>query len=215
MNEEYESNAFSDKEPENNKQEPVDVPAEKTSAPVKVHKRSAFQQAIDNFVADDLKKVRDYIIWDVLIPAAKSALSNIIKTSTDMIIYGSTKEANRARGGSKPKYRDYYASDYPREDAPARKETRRGYSYDEVIFSSYEDAQDVYKILVDILGRYHWVRIADFYQACIEVLGDGIKLNATYTDSWWGWDERDFESVGTIPYQDGWVIRFPSPQNRR
>ena len=74
---------------------------------VKVKKKSGVQKAADMFIAEDMAKVKEFVINDVLVPSIKEALSSIVKNGIDIILYG---EPGRSKNGTrvdKVSFRNY------------------------------------------------------------------------------------------------------------
>ena len=55
---------------------------------VKTKKKSGITKFTDVFISEDVSSVKSYIIGEVLIPAMKKALSDIVTNGIDMILYG-------------------------------------------------------------------------------------------------------------------------------
>ena len=56
----------------------------------------------DIFISEDASNVKSYIIMDVLVPAIKKAVSDIVTDGISMILYGGTG-GNRSKGSSSGK----------------------------------------------------------------------------------------------------------------
>lgn len=61
------------------------------SGKARVKKKSGISKLKDNLISEDVDNVKSYAITDVLIPAAKKAISDIVTNGIDMILYGETK----------------------------------------------------------------------------------------------------------------------------
>ena len=72
------------------------------------------RKLMDMFISDDAANVKNYVIMDVLIPSIKNAISDIIKSSVDMIFGTSTSTTRKSSGGNRVSYRSYY--DDPRDN---------------------------------------------------------------------------------------------------
>jgi len=100
MAENYKGNSHKEKEQEEKKVERV--------AKGKVKKRSEVKKMADVFMAEDVTSVKDYIIMDVLLPAAKKAISDMVTSGIDMILYGETRSHGKDRDrGSRVSYTKY------------------------------------------------------------------------------------------------------------
>ena len=75
--------------------------------PVKTKKKSEATKFVETFISEDVHKVKEYIWLDVLVPAVKKAISDIIKNGIDMLLYGSTGRSRDSIAG-KISYSGYY-----------------------------------------------------------------------------------------------------------
>lgn len=202
----YKSNSYKDKKERSVEPRPItnDIPETKVSRlapkePVKVRKRSGLSRSFDEFVRDDLNKVKEFAITDVIVPAIKKSISDIFKTGIDMILYhGETgSSSKRYPYSSKVSYRSYYDS------APARRtsysDRRNAYYCDERIFDTRGEAEAKLAQLDDIMARYHLVRVADY----CEIVG----ITGNYTDNDYGW--TDLRTAEVVRVLEGYIIRMP------
>jgi hypothetical protein len=202
----YKSNSYKDKKECSAEPRPItnDISETKVSRlapkePVKVRKRSGLSRSFDEFVRDDLNKVKEFAITDVIVPAIKKSISDIFKTGIDMILYhGETGSSSRRYpDSSKVSYRSYYDS------APARRtsysDRRNAYYCDERIFDSRGEAEAKLAQLDDIMARYHLVRVADY----CEIVG----ITGNYTDNDYGW--TDLRTAEVVRVREGYIIRMP------
>ena len=158
----------------------------------KVKKKSKF---LDIIFSEDFDSVKDYIIFDVVIPNAKKILSEIVTKGSDMLLYGearSTKNSN----ASKVSYRSYYNSETPQKTRTSR------YSFDDILLDSRGEAEEVLFRMEEILDIYGIVSVADFYE--LVGVNDG-----TYTDNNYGW--TDLRTAKVVRMYDGYMIKFPRP----
>ena len=103
----YGDNTFKKREEQSKFQDATEKRATKViNGNVALSKKNGVRKFFDSLIYDDLPKVKDYIFTDVLVPSIKKALSDIIKTGSDLILYG---DANKSRAsnmpGSKVSYR--------------------------------------------------------------------------------------------------------------
>ena len=161
------------------------------SGAVRTKKRSMLR---DSFISEDVNNVKSYIILDVLIPAAKKAISDIIVNGADMFLYGETGHTKK-NGSSKVSYRSYY--DRPSE----RRDTRSisGYRYNDIVLDNRGEAEDVLMRMDDLIASYGVVSVADLY--------DLVGENCNYTDNNYGW--TDIRSASVVRVRDGYLIKLP------
>ena len=135
---------------------------------------------------DHMSQVGTYILWDVLIPAAKSTISDIISNGIEMVLYG---EPGTKRKGRLHRDRDRsyvsYNSMFDRQSRKSRQQERssgRGRSrhqFDDIIIESKPEAEEVLTVLVEAIELYDTCAVADLYEA--------VGLPTDFTDHKWGW----------------------------
>lgn len=206
---EYKSNSYKSKAQTTGDIVADDIPTTKIAsvapkAPVKVRKKSGLKKIADDFIRDDLLKVKDFAINDVLIPAIKKSISDIFKTGIDMMLYhGDTGNRGRYSDNSRVSYRSYY------DNGPSRRRTEtyssRNHDYrdspdiQERIFETRGEAEAVLDNLYRMMARYHIVSVADYL--------DETGVTGTYVDRDWGWS--DISSARVERDRDGYYIRMP------
>lgn len=62
---------------------------------VKRKKKSEVSKFKDVFISEDVSNVKSYIFLDVLVPAIKKAVSDIVKDGVDMMLYGDKRSGSR------------------------------------------------------------------------------------------------------------------------
>ena len=171
-------------------------------AKAKTKKKSEVKKFADVFIAEDITSVKDYIVNDVLIPAAKKAISDIVTNGIDMILYGEARGKDRrsSSGGSRVSYTKYYDRDRDRDRDYDRNRTRRSvYDYDDIILDTRGEAEDVLNRMDDLIDAYGVVSVADLY--------DLVGVQGNYTDNKYGWTNlRNAEVRRT---RDGYLIKLP------
>ena len=192
MADEYKSNSHKSKEVDERKKVGKVVKGK-----VKTKKKSGANKVADVFITEDISNVKDYIIYDVLLPAAKKTISEIVSNGIDMILYGETKSKSRSRG-SKVSYSKYYED---RDDDYRRTSRRRavGYDYEDVILESRREAEEVLNRMEDLIDTYGVVSVADLY--------DLVGISGNYTDNKYGW--TNLRSAGVERTRDGYLIYLP------
>ncbi|HHU80006.1 MAG TPA: hypothetical protein GXZ35_01555 [Acholeplasmataceae bacterium] len=162
---------------------------------VKSKKKSEIQKFTDVFISEDVNNVKSYILLEVLVPAIKKAISDIVTNGIDMILYGETGKTKSNTAASKVSYRSYYDS---RRDYSAVR-TRTGYNYDDIIFDNRGEAEDVLTRMDELISTYGLVSVADLY--------DLVGVTGNYTDNKYGW--TDIRSASVVRVRDGYMIKLP------
>lgn len=195
--EEYVSNSHKSKEANKEKEKKVE---RVVTGEVRRKKKSEIRKFTDVFVSEDVSNVKSYILMDVLVPAIKKAVSDIVTNGIDMILYGETgRSQKRSSGASKVSYRSYYDKERDRRDyGPSR--ARTGYDFDECILDNRGEADEVLSQMDDLIDRYGTVSVADYYEL--------IGIRGNYTDNNYGW--TNIRSATVVRARDGgYVIKLP------
>lgn len=168
-------------------------------SPVKT-KKNEVRKIADIFISEDISNVKNYIFMDVLVPAIKKAIYDIVTNGIDMFLYGGTGKGKSSPSGSKVSYRNYYDqknnNDYRRSE-PAR--SHNGFEYDDIVFSNRGEAEAVKEQMQAAIGRYGFVTVADLY--------DMADLPAPYTSQKYGW--MDVSGAEAKRERDGYVLKLP------
>lgn len=162
---------------------------------VKVRKKSHLKEAL---ISEDASNIKSYIVIDVLIPAIKKAISDIVKNGIEMLLYGDSGRRNgQLSPSSSVSYRDYY----DRRDDRYRPNPsqRQGRSIDDLVIESRGEAEEVLTRMDELLETYKMVTVADFY--------DLVGVTCDYTDNNYGW--TSLRSAEVVRVRDGYIIKLP------
>ncbi|MGN1370915.1 MAG: hypothetical protein ACI4XM_01345 [Candidatus Coprovivens sp.] len=192
MSQEYKSNSHKSKENEEKKK--VDKVVQ---GKVKAKKKSGVTKFADVFISEDASNVKNYIVMEVLIPAMKKALSDIVTNGIDMILYGETGVSKKRSSASRISYTNYY--DRRDERSSRLTSIRGGYSYDDIILDNRGEAEDVLARMDELIDTYGIVSVADLY--------DLVGITGNYTDNKYGW--TDIRSAQVVRVRDGYMIKLP------
>ncbi len=168
------------------------------SGTVKSKKKSEIQKFTDVFISEDVNNVKSYILLEVLVPAIKKAISDIVTNGIDMILYGGTGRTKSNSTASKISYRSYYDGGNYRRDYSASR-TKTGYNYDDIILDNRGEAEDVLSRMDELISTYGLVSVADLY--------DLVGITGNYTDNKYGW--TDIRSAQPIRVRDGYMLKLP------
>ena len=167
----------------------------------KVKKKGATRKFTDAFISEDASNVKSYIFSDVLVPAAKKLVSDIVKDGIEMILYGST--------GSRDKRYSTFRGDYVSYDKYSRRgderryreerSSRNGYSYDDIVLETKGDAEAVLDRLSELIDTYGQATVLDLY--------DIVGITGRYTDDKYGW--MSIRNADSVRVRDGYLLRLP------
>lgn len=151
----------------------------------------------DVFISEDAANVKSYVFMDVLVPAIKKAVTDIVTDGVHMIMYGNT--GRKGSSGSRTTYVSY--RDYSSRDRRDDSRRSRMYHYDEIIFESRGDADYVLDQMFEILESYDIVSVADLY----DLAGESCE----HTANRYGW--TNLRNAEVVRVRDGYVIKLPKP----
>ena len=169
------------------------------NSPVKT-KRNDVRKLADIFISEDISNVKNYIFMDVLVPAIKKAIYDIVTNGIDMFLYGGSGKCRNSQPGAKVSYRNYYeqknnggyrASDNVRHS--------NAFDYDDIIFNNRGEAEAALQQMKDIVARYGVVTVNDLYEM--------TPLSAPYTSQKYGW--MDVSNVDIVRVRDGYILKLP------
>lgn len=161
-------------------------------------KEGFFSKMFRGLISEDAKDVKSYVFGDVLIPAIKKAISDIVSDGIDIILYGESSGKKRRTPAERVSYRSYYDrnSDY-RRPSPIYSD----YSYDNIILETRGEAEEVLARMDELIDTYKLVSVAD--------LKDLVGITGNYTDNRYGW--TSIRSAEVVRVRDGYTIKMPRP----
>ena len=191
----YQGNSHKSKEEASREVAPAKK--EQQVAAGKPRRKNEVRKLADAFITEDVHSVKDYIIQEVLLPAAKKAISEMVSSGIDMLLYGEAKSKNRSRNESRVSYTKYYERerDYER----GARTRSRGYDYDDIILDTRREAEEVLDRMLDLIDNYGMVSVADLY--------DLVGINGSYTDNKYGWTHLRSAVVQRV--RDGYLLKLP------
>lgn len=166
----------------------------------KTRKKDGVQKFADVFIAEDANNVKSYIMMEVIVPAVKKAISDIVTTGIDMILYGEAGRSRKNNSTSKVSYRNYYDRDSERVRAGSANTRRGGLDYDDILFDTRGDAEAVLDAMNDIISQYGTVSVSDFYDLA-RVPNDNFTMNR------YGW--TNIGGATAVRVRDGYILKLP------
>jgi len=189
----------------------AESPADKKVEPVvtgdvKRRKKPLGKRFHETFLGGDARGAAQYVVFNVLIPAAKEMLVEAGAKGVERLVYGeSTRMRTPSRSANTPGHFAYNrvgTSDRP----PAAQISRRArarHDFDEIVIETRGEAEEVLERMYDLLSRYESVSVADLY----ELTG----VQSAHTDQKWGWTDLRGSGLDRTR-QGGYVINLPEPQ---
>lgn len=169
------------------------------TTPVNEKKPSFFQ----TFIAKDLMDIKDYVIYDLVIPKIKET----VLEGLNMMFWGDSRPRSSGSSGGVRIYRSNGTTDYAsigssnKPVQPIR--SRRSDVLENVVIGNSDEAVQVLDELVWHLDRYGKVKLSVYYQM--------VGITPSTTDEKWGWTNLD--GVKVIPTSGGYYLNLPRPES--
>lgn len=176
----------------------------------KVAKKGYGRKFADVFFGEEVVDVKGYILQDVLIPAIKDTISDVVTGGIEMLLFGERRGrgGRKQNGGSYTSYSSYYGGANSR-NAGRSNETRSTgrnngrYSIEDIILESRGEAEEVLDNMIDAIKDYGMVSVADMY--------DMVGITGAFTDNSWGWFDLSSATVRRV--RDGYLLVLPRVQS--
>ena len=190
--EEYKSNSHRSKELTKNE------PVKKVVKPIAKATTKKKNKLAETFISEDASNIKSYILMDVLEPAIKKAVIDIVTDGISMLFYGDTSHGNR-RSSTSASYISYnrYSDRDRRDDRTSYGRSR--YSYDDIILQSRGEAEEVLDRMSEMIDTYGIVSVADMY--------DLVGIATNYTDNKYGW--TNLRNAEPIRVSNGYMLKLP------
>lgn len=175
-----------------------------TSAEPIRRKKGLGKQFRSTFLGGDAKSAMQYVVFGVLIPAAKDALADAGAQGIERLIFGESRSKRRTARPSGPDgyvgYNKISSTTRPRPELSRR--ARSTHDFDEIVLTSRTEAEEVIDQLFDIVARYNSVSVSDLYALV------GVRSN--HVDQKWGW--TDLRGAGVARVRNGFLLDLPEPE---
>lgn len=152
---------------------------------------------------NNTKDAGTYILWDVLVPALKETIIDMVINGIELVVNGRPKTGSnltRDRGKTIVSYSGFYNKRDSVSGRTSLKNTSR-YQFDELVFETRQDAEEVLSGLVSMIEDYGAVSVSDFYSM--------IEYPGEFTDVKYGWD--NLARAAVIRVRGGYILDLPKP----
>lgn len=193
--EEYKSNSYKSKE----ETKPAKKVEKVVTGAVKTKKKSEIRKFTDIFISEDVGSVKSYIFTDVLVPAIKKAIYDVVTNGIDMILYSGSGEHSKKRSTVSRVSYDQCSKKVDRRDYSSNR-SRTTLDYDDILFDNRGDAEVVLSTMEEMIDRYGFVSVGDLYDLA-EISTSNYMVNK------YGW--ADIHSATVVHTRDGYMIKLP------
>lgn len=166
---------------------------------VKTKKRSGIKKLSDVFISDDVNNIKNYIFMDVLVPATKKAISEVVTSGIDMLLYGETGRSSKRGSGNKISYSSYYDRDRRDSRTVSGNRYSNRFDIDEIILETRAEAEEVLMQMDQLIDNYKMVSVADLY--------DLVGMSCDYTAQKYGW--TNIRNAEVVRVRDGYRLKLP------
>lgn len=181
-----------------------------TSADAVRRKRPLGKQFSRTFIGGDARTAFEYMVVNVLVPAAKEAIVEAASSGFEKLIYGDTRPKRNRMGGPSSGPLGYVSYNRqpnrepvgPPQPRMLSQRARTRHDFDDIVISSRQEAEEVIDRLFDLISKYNSATVADLY----ELTG----LQSSHTDHKWGWTDLRGATVGRVR-GGGYLLELPEP----
>lgn len=163
------------------------------------------RKVAETFAGDDVQSVGNYILFDVVLPAAKAMISDAASQGVERLLFGDS--ARSAKPGNRSGYTSYnrmYSGGASTASKPREisRRARTNHEFDEVILTTRGEAEEVLERLGDLVDEYDSATVSDLY--------DLVGITGSFTDDKWGW--TDLRTAGVSRVREGYLLSLPRTQ---
>jgi len=174
-------------------------------------KPNILKRTARSMVADDVQNVGDFVVTDILVPALRNLIYDVIVGGAGRTIFGS---AGARRPGVNPGLfgtaqnlkTAYHAASNPAAASPAAsqgmsKQAQARFDFTEISLSDHSEAITIIEMLKMRVVEYGTASVADLY--------DLLGHTGAFTDQNWGWN--DLSNARVHQNRSGFVLDLPHP----
>lgn len=168
----------------------------------------------ETFVGGDAKSVGGYVLFEVLVPALKDTIADIVSQGAERMLFGDVRSSSRRTGfrtGNPTGHVSYnrysssapWSRNRPEESRPRpTTRTRGSHDFDQIILATRGEAEEVIDRLFDLIAKYEQATVNDLYEL--------VGISGSFTDERWGW--TDIRGAGVSRISNGYLLDLPRPE---
>lgn len=204
----YSSNSKSSKK-DNEVERPV--PAQVVTGGVVERKKTLGRKFREQFAGDDAQTVGQYLLFDVVLPATKNLIFDMLTEGAKRMLFGGSRPMAGGMAsviGNRTNYSAYSAgrqNTIIAPGSPASKEMtpqqRAMHDFSGVILESRGEAEEIIEVLSNLIDQYTTATVNDFY-AC-------IGQTPEFTAVKYGW--KSMAQAEVRHTREGYLLQLPRP----
>lgn len=163
-------------------------------------KQSPASRVIHSFIADDAGGIWQFVLTEVVLPAARNLIFDTGKAALERALFGDARPASSTGFGRRFNYGNVTrtATD-PR--PPVSRQARTNMDFRDIVLSSRADAENVLDSLRGLIVEYGVASISDLYGF--------VGMTADFTDDLRGWEDLRTASIRIV--SGGHMLVLPRP----
>lgn len=171
-------------------------------------KKPLGRQIAETFTGDGFQTVGHYVLFEIMIPAAKDMLFDVITGGAAHSLFGdnSGRRSNVVRRAGQAVTNQYWSSTKNQNDRvplPARAiPAQSRYNFDDIVIDDRGKAEEVIDQLVLLIEEYEVARVQDLFEL--------VGITGHYTDQAWGW--TDLRTASVTRTKEGYLLNLPKPK---
>lgn len=171
-------------------------------------KKGWWRRFADSWVGDESRSVGEWIIQDVIVPAFKNTLVEVVGGGIEMAVFGERKGYNNKNryGHNRTSYGSYYNDKKKSHSRNFSHQDRSRHNFDDIVLDTRGEAEMVIDNLRAIIDEY------DDGQATVADLLDSVGITPSYTDEKWGWTDLRHVRAPSMVRGGGYVLNLPPTQ---
>lgn len=173
-------------------------------------KKPLGKKLTETFTGEDARSVGHYLVFDVLVPATKTLIFDLISQGTERTLFGTTSGARpRGAGARRVQYDRMYSGNTRSElDRPGgvrnmSSRARATHDFDEIVIEDRGEADEILERLQDLINDYEVATVSDLY--------DLVGITSTIQDEKWGWTSIKGASITRV--REGYLLNMPRTES--
>lgn len=182
------------------------------SGVVVARKPSMFKRLNEAFTGDDARTVGSYILFDVVVPAAKNMILDSVTQGAERAMFGEvrTRRSSGLSSTTRSNYTGYsrmtsrptMRAMEPDEPRGISRRARATHDFSEITLPTRGDAEAAVAGMNVVMGDYGVVTVSDLYEL--------VGITGSFVDHKWGWN--DLRTVRIQRVRNGYLLDMPRPE---
>lgn len=156
----------------------------------------------DSFVGDDMPSVRDYVIFEVVVPAVKTIIADAFTQGLERRLFGGSYNPRQTMHKAYTNYQSSVRKPYSPEQRRMTPKAKAQHDFREIILEDRTEAETILEKLVMLVDEYDVATVSDLYSL--------TGITGSFTDDKWGW--TNLRTAGIKRIREGYLLTMPNPE---